>query len=172
MSFLSPNSEKNVIAVHISFVNTVPVLVCDSQSWFWVLETVYVMRWYITVHQKLHKIPIPYSFVFMANQPLSLNPHKIWILHLCGTNSISSSNKPNEYICGTLQCICRHQRGKPFNFSSSIFQSWISCCLDHFSLCFYSNAASRLVKAYWLKLLKEPFICFSLMFNATRHSGA
>lgn len=124
------------------------------------------------VHQKLRKISILHSSVFMADRPLSTSPLKIWILHLCGTNSISASNKPNEYIYGTLQCSPHHQRGKHLTLVVVFFQSWISCCLDHLVLVFIRMQPGRLVKASWLELLREPFICFSWMFNATRPTGA
>lgn len=102
---------------------------------------------------------------------LSFKPLKIWVLHLSNINWISSNNKPNEYICGTLCCI-HYQRGKPLTSFVVFFQSWTSCCLDHISLSFYSNAATSLVNAYWLELSGVPFICSCLMFNATRHSSA
>lgn len=170
MSFLNPNQwEISYLSTFPSwYVSWPPFVITGVDPEFW-RQLMYVM-----IHRcssKTKQDPHPSLICLYSRQVTLFQPLKIWVLHLCGTNSISSSNKPNEYICGTLQCIHRHQRGKYLTSAIVFFQSWISCCLDHFSLCFYSNAASRLVKANWLKLLGELFICFSLMFNAMRHNG-
>lgn len=129
-----------------------------------------MMWWWITVHQARHKFSIPRSCVFWALQTRSVIPLKIWILHLCHANSISASNKRNQYIYSTLQCIYHNQRGKHLTSVFVFFQTCISCCLDHFSL-FLFKCGLVTCKSVLVGAFKSFFNCFPWKFNATRPSS-
>lgn len=140
MPFLNQNQWGISSYPHISLVKFAIAFVSGNWSWCWVLETGTACDdTSLFIKSPTNTASSAHLSLWSASNSPSVPIRSEYCISVAPIQFLQAISQMSIYIWYTAMHL-PPPKGKHLTLVV-FFQSWISCCLDHFSLCFYSNAA-------------------------------